>query len=127
MLTSFLEAPRPAKRLISVTYDCIAISLSLYLAWALRLGTWSIETRSVDWACLLIMLIVSVTTFVRLGLYRAILRYMAHQAAITVLIGTMVSSLTLAAASFYRTHQFHALCRSSTSLRRCSLSPFPEC
>ncbi len=101
MLTAFLEAPRPIKRLISIVYDCVAITLSLYLSWALRIGDWSITATAADWACLLIILTVSITTFVRLGLYRAILRYMAHQAAITVLTVTAVSSLTLAASSFF--------------------------
>lgn len=101
MLTSFLEAPRPVKRLISIAYDCVAITLSLYLAWALRLGNWSISAQGIDWLCLLIILTVSISTFIRLGLYRAILRYMAHQAAMTVLIVTMLSSLTLAASSFF--------------------------
>ncbi len=101
MLTSFLEAPRPVKRLISVTYDCFAISLSLYLAWALRLGTLDIGAQPVDWVCLLITLVVSIATFIRLGLYRAILRYMAHEAVVTVMLGTLVSSLSLAASDFF--------------------------
>ena len=100
MLSAFLDAPRPIKRLISVTYDCLAISLSIYIAWALRIGDWHIVIQSTDWLCLLFTLSASIATFVKLGLYRAILRYMAHQAAISVLIGTLVSSLTLAASSF---------------------------
>lgn len=101
MLTSFLDAPRPVKRLISSVYDCIAITLALYLAWALRLGDWDIQTTPADWACLSIILAVSIFTFAHLGLYRAILRYMTHQAVLTVLTGIMVSGLTLAAASFF--------------------------
>jgi len=101
MLTSFLDAPRPVKRLISSVYDCIAITIALYLAWALRLGDWHFQTVAADWVCLAIILAVSIFTFAHLGLYRAILRYMTHQAVLTVLTGIMVSGLTLAAASFF--------------------------
>ncbi len=101
MLKLLLEASRPTKRFISVIYDCFAISLSLYLAWALRLGTISINPTMDDFICLGITLLASITTFIRLGLYRAILRYMAHQAVLSVLIGVFVSSLTLAASSYF--------------------------
>ena len=101
MLSSFLEAPRPVKRLISVIYDCCAISLSLYLAWALRLGSWEINAKPIAIAALLITLVISITAFIRLGLYRAILRYMAQEAVVTVVFGTLISSLSLAACNFF--------------------------
>jgi FlaA1/EpsC-like NDP-sugar epimerase len=101
MLSYFLEAPRSVKRFISVTYDCCAISLSLYLAWALRLGQFDIGARPIDWLCLVITLAISITAFIRLGLYRAILRYMAHEAVVTVMFGTLISSLSLAASDFF--------------------------
>ena len=100
LISSFLEAPRPIKRLISVVYDAIAISLSFYIAWALRLGSFELPIQAPDLICLGIIVLVSITTFIRLGLYRAILRYMAHQAAVSVLIGTIISSVTMAATSF---------------------------
>ncbi len=101
MLSSFLEAPRPIKRLVSVSYDCFAISISLYLAWALRLGTLDIGAKPVDWVCLALTMIISITIFIRLGLYRAILRYMAQEAVVTVMLGILISSLSLVASDFF--------------------------
>ncbi len=101
MLKLLLEASRPVKRLISVIYDCFAISLSLYLAWALRLGTPQIDVSWADFTCLVITLCVSILVFIRLGLYRAILRFMAHQAVLSVIIGVFVSSITLATSSYF--------------------------
>lgn len=101
MLSYFFEAPRPTKRLISIVYDTLAITLSLYLAVALRLGSPTFEVSSEEISCLLITLTVSIASFIRLGLYRAVLRFMAHQAVMSVLIGVLISSITLAASSYF--------------------------
>lgn len=101
MIAHFLNAQRTSKRIISVTYDCFAVTFSLYLAIALRLGTFSIPAETSILLCLAATLAVSIITFVRLGLYRAVLRYMAHQAMLSVFIGVLVSSITLATTSFY--------------------------
>ncbi len=101
MLSYFFEAPRPTKRLISIVYDCLAITLSLYLAVALRLGQTTFEITVAEISCLVITLIVSIGCFIRLGLYRAVLRFMAHQAVMSVMIGVFMSSITLAASSYF--------------------------
>jgi len=101
MLTQFLESKRSTKRIISITYDCLAITLSIFLATYFRLGSFSIELNSSNLGCLVITLGVSIFTFIRLGLYRAVLRYMAHQAILTVLIGVFASSIALAASSYF--------------------------
>jgi len=101
MLIQFLEAKRSTKRIISITYDCLAITLSIILATYFRLGSFSIEFNAENLGCLIITLGVSIFTFIRLGLYRAVLRYMAHQAILTVLIGVFASSIALAASSYF--------------------------
>ncbi len=101
MLKHLLNTSRPTKRLISVSYDCGAICLSLYCAWALRLDSLLVQPNLADYICLSITLAASIGIFIRLGLYRAILRFMAHQAVLSVLIGVLASSITLAAASFF--------------------------
>ncbi len=100
MLRPLLEAKRTTKRLISVAYDTLALCLSLYIAWALRLGEPAIAPSQIDFICLTITVMVSLVAFIRLGLYRAILRYMAQDAAFSIAIGLIISSLTLAASSF---------------------------
>lgn len=101
MLQQLLEAPRPTKRLISATYDVLALSLALYLAWALRIGSITLAPTGADIASLGITLCVSIVAFIRLGLYRAILRYMAHDAVFNVTVGLIISSATLAATCFF--------------------------
>jgi UDP-N-acetylglucosamine 4,6-dehydratase len=100
MIWNFLEAPRSTKRAISVAYDCIAILFAIYAATTLRFGSPQELTNSVIYSSLT-ALAVSLTIFIKLGLYRAILRYIGHQAIVAILVGTSLSALSLAAASFF--------------------------
>lgn len=101
MLRTLLNASRPTKQFISVSYDIIALGLSFYLAVALRLGSVDVPAGKPEIITLIITIFVSIAVFVRLGLYRAILRYMAHQALISVVLGVMISAAALAASSFF--------------------------
>lgn len=104
ILNRFFEAPRPVKRAITLTYDALAIILSAYLAYGLRLGSASFHVDSSLIACLSATLVISLFTFVRLGLYRAILRYVTQQALLTMVIGILISSIAMATTGFF----FHA-------------------
>jgi FlaA1/EpsC-like NDP-sugar epimerase len=104
ILHQFLDAPRPIKRAISLVYDSIAIILAAYLAYALRLGSAQFPIDSSLLACLGATLTISLLTFVRLGLYRAILRYVTQQALLTMIIGILISSIAMASTGFF----FHA-------------------
>lgn len=104
LLMSFLSAPRPLKRLLSVAYDVVAVVISFYLALALRLGSFSMPFDKAQALCLGFTIAVTLITFVRMGLYRAILRYMTQQALVTISLGILVSSVAMALSGFF----FHA-------------------
>jgi FlaA1/EpsC-like NDP-sugar epimerase len=104
ILNRFLDAPRPIKRAITLTYDALAITLAAYLSYGLRLGSTSFPIDSSLVACLLATLAISLVTFIRLGLYRAILRYVTQQALLTMIIGILISSIAMATTGFF----FHA-------------------
>ena len=101
LIHKFLSAPRPIKRLISVGYDAFAIVCSFYLAFALRMGTVSIEIDRALLMCLAFTLMVSIYTFIRMGLYRAILRYMTQHAMVSIFTGIMISSLAMTLSAFF--------------------------
>lgn len=100
MIRNFFEASRSTKRAISVIYDCLAILAAIYISTLLRYG-FPPEITQERLLCAATTLTVSIYLFVKLGLYRAILRYINHQALLAVIIGTGVSSITLAATSFF--------------------------
>lgn len=100
MIHPFLNSPRWFKRLASISYDLGAIYLSFLAAWALRIGNMDYSYSVYDLIALAIATSTSILVFIRLGLYRAILRYMTHQAFITIAVGVVVSATVLAATSF---------------------------
>jgi FlaA1/EpsC-like NDP-sugar epimerase len=100
MLTKLFDASRPAKRLISLCYDAFAITLGVYLAICLRLGTFDIEITSKELVALLITIASSLFIFIRMGMYRAILRYMTQPAIVTIVICVFLSGATLAISGF---------------------------
>lgn len=105
MLKALFESKRSTKRAISVLYDACAIALALYAAICLRLGTFTFDITGKELTTLGITIVVSIAVFIRLGLYRAILRYMTIPAITSIMTGISISSLALAASSFF-THSF---------------------
>lgn len=101
LLAQFLNAPRPVKRAISVTYDVAAISIAFYSAYVLRLSELEFHFSLQELFCLLATIVISIAVFIRMGLYRAILRYIPPQAIVTILIGIMASSVAMIATGFY--------------------------
>lgn len=101
LLAKFLNAPRPIKRIISVGYDVAAISAAFYLAYVLRLSQLAFQFSLQELLCLLCTIAISIAIFIRMGLYRAILRYIPPQAIITILVGVIASSFAMIATGFY--------------------------
>lgn len=101
MLKTLFEAKRSTKRTISLLYDATAITMALYCAICLRLGTFTFEITGKELTSLTITIIVSIAVFIKLGLYRAILRYMTLPAVATIVTGVCISGLALAASSFF--------------------------
>jgi FlaA1/EpsC-like NDP-sugar epimerase len=99
-----LRAKRRDKRLISVIYDIFAVLISLVCAIALRLDGFQFTLGIAEYLCLLSTLIVTILTFVKLGMYRAVLRYMMLPAIGHIFAAVILSSLTLAISGFF----FHA-------------------
>lgn len=101
MLRHLLEASRGTKRAISLGYDTFALAFSFYIAICLRLGRTDITMGGPELATLAATILVSLFVFARLGLYRAILRFMAHQALVSVALGVLASAIALATSSFF--------------------------
>ncbi|WP_331346963.1 nucleoside-diphosphate sugar epimerase/dehydratase [Cellvibrio sp. UBA7661] len=100
MFRRLFEASRPAKRMISLAYDALAITIGIYLSICLRLGTFDIVVTRKELAALAITIFASLFIFIRLGMYRAILRYMTQPAIITIVICVFLSGAVLAISGF---------------------------
>lgn len=100
MLEALFESSRTTKRIISLIYDTIAIVTAFYAAAFLRLGTFNSQFLDKDITVIAITLVVSLAVFIRMGMYRAILRYMSTPAMLTIVGCVFISALVLATASF---------------------------
>ncbi|MEZ8028395.1 nucleoside-diphosphate sugar epimerase [Enterovibrio norvegicus] len=96
-----LSAHRKNKRIISVIYDILAVTLSLYFAMALRLDTLVIQVNTEELLCLMVTCTVTILSFVKLGMYRAILRYMMMPAVGNIFVAVIISAITLAMSGFF--------------------------
>lgn len=101
LLTPLLEAKRSTKRSLSVVYDVTAVTFSLYLCIALRTGQILHHYDQQIIGSFAVTLIISIVAFIKLGLYRAILRYSPQDALIAIGVGASISAVTLASSSFF--------------------------
>lgn len=100
IIEGLLESSRPTKRIISVTYDIIALIFAYFLSSALRQGRFIIPDTT-EQLCLGMVIGLTIIANIRLGLYRAILRFIGHEAIIRILISAMISSALLVSLSFF--------------------------
>lgn len=100
-LHALLGAKRKNKRIITITYDIIAIIASLYLATAIRLNEWSYPINLSLVLTTVVTTAITIFCFTRLGMYRAVLRFMMLPALGYIFIAVFISSLTLAFCGFF--------------------------
>lgn len=95
MLEKFLNLSRLHKRLISVAADVVVLFFALWASFSLRLEQqfWVPDRAQLVVSALTVILTISV--FVKLGLYRAVIRYLSDRAFITVISGVFISAITL--------------------------------
>ena len=100
------QLSRTHKRIVSVLIDVVLISLAFHLAILVRSGETNYFTYPTVWGIQIAVTIVTIAVFARLGLYRAVLRYLTFQALFVVTAGAIISATLVAALSFYMSDPF---------------------
>ena len=100
MIEQLLNSSRPTKRLISILYDIIALASAYFLSKTLRLGTLTVADGA-EVFCLALTIGLTLILHIKLGLYRAILRFIGREAILRILIGVAASSGLLITFSFF--------------------------
>lgn len=101
MLTFFLGLSRPLKRSVSVLSDAMLLTVAFWGGYWVRLDM-AIPIRSLHhWELLALLIPVTVFIFAKLGLYRAVLRYVGFKVLWTVSLGIFLSTLCLVTFSFF--------------------------
>ena len=101
LIRSILSASRAKKRLLTVLIDLLFIATAFWLALIVRLDSLSPLYVLNNWILLLILAPIGVFVFVNLGLYRAVLRYMNSQAIWAIVLGTVVTTVSLVLLAFF--------------------------
>ncbi|GAM63291.1 nucleoside-diphosphate sugar epimerase [Vibrio ishigakensis] len=96
-----VSANRKNKRIITVSYDIIAVLVSLYVSIAVRLGGVYVPLGMDEYASMLITLLVTLACFTKLGMYRAVLRYMMVPALGNIFLAVILSASALALSGFF--------------------------
>jgi len=95
VINRFLNLPRYQKRIVSVLSDAGALFLSIWLAYALRLEDYFWLPSDKQLAVAVTTVALTIGIFIRLGLYRAVIRYLGDKAFLTIIYGVIGSSLLL--------------------------------
>lgn len=100
-IRSILNASRAKKRIITLCIDSLFIVLAFWLALIVRLDSFESLQRLDNWLLLAVLIPVSLYTFISLGLYRAVLRYMNSQAIWAIVLGTVITTVSLVLIAFF--------------------------
>jgi FlaA1/EpsC-like NDP-sugar epimerase len=100
LLKQLLYLPRYQKRIVSIFTDSVCLPFAIWLALSLRLDTFYVMSDLSVWAVAIVTVLSSVFVFARLGLYRAVIRYMSNHAMIAIISGVSLSALVLSAVGF---------------------------
>lgn len=95
LIDPLFRLSRQNKRLIQLLTDGALIVISFNMAMLLRLDSWAFLQNPADWLALTIMVPLSLLIFIRLGFYRAVIRYLTHKAVEAVMIGVAISAVCL--------------------------------
>jgi len=101
LFKSVLSLPRVYKRAITLLIDAVFLFCAFGLALFMRLDSLALVANQNYWVVFSCALPFSLVVFVKLGLYRAVLRYMNMQAVWAIALGSIVSAVLLIGFSFF--------------------------
>lgn len=100
MIDRILELPRIVKRGIIICIDVVMVIFSFWLSYWLRLDEQTAFLSAPMWFAAAILTIFTVFIFIRIGLYRAVLRYISAKIMLLIPVGILASTLSLVVISY---------------------------
>ncbi len=91
MRRRILSLPRFWKRALLVSFDFAALALALWPSFSLRFVRWAVPLSLDEWLIIASAPLIAIPVFVRMGLYRAVVRYMPER-----VIWTIFQAMTIA-------------------------------
>ncbi|MFN2289374.1 MAG: polysaccharide biosynthesis protein [Chromatocurvus sp.] len=100
-IEKLVELPRNIKQAVVLLIDMCFVAGAMWVAVAYPSGVASVQLGVVEVACAALTLLASAIIFLRLGLYRAVIRFMGQQAIWAIITAASYSTLVLGAAVFF--------------------------
>ena len=100
-LEKLIQLPRNIKQACLLGLDMVYVSAAMWLAVAIRYGHTHFNLGPIEYACAALTVFLSAVVFLRLGLYRAVIRFMGQQAIWAVLTAVSYSTMILGATVFF--------------------------
>lgn len=88
-----VATPRFWKRALLISFDFCALMFALWAAYALRYAEWTPQITEERLLLGLLAPVIAIPVFIRMGLYRAVLRYLPDTAIWTVLHSMVMSTI----------------------------------
>ncbi|MCH8499744.1 MAG: polysaccharide biosynthesis protein [Marinobacter sp.] len=90
-----LDLPRPGKRIVALLADALFLALSLWAAWALRFEDASWLPTNGHLLLFGGTVALTIAAFIKLGLYRAVIRFISEKALLAIIAGVALSAAIL--------------------------------
>ena len=90
------ELPRNVKQTLMLAADFVFIPTAIWLAVALRWGSVQFPVTTSTFVCGLVTSALTAAIFMRLGLYRSVIRFMGQQAIVAIVKGVTISAVIFA-------------------------------
>lgn len=95
VINRILGLSRPTKRVISVIADFLLLSVAIWAAFALRFENFGWSPGDKQLLVSAATVLVTIGAFIKLGLYRAVIRYLSEHAFLAIILGVAFSSISL--------------------------------
>jgi len=89
-----IKTPRLWKRVFMISFDVIALMIALWASYAIRLSVWTPALTSERLILAAFAPVVAIPIFIRLGLYRSVIRYLPEAAIWTIIRAMMIATMS---------------------------------
>ncbi len=94
-------APRAIKRIITLFSDLCFVTIAFWLALVVRLDSLEVLLNHPLWILLICLIPIALLTNIKLGLYRAVIRYINSKAAVSIVLSVLFTTCSLVFLSFF--------------------------
>lgn len=88
-----VRTPRLWKRTLMITLDALTLLFAIWASYALRLSDWTPAFTFERMVLAALAVVVAIPVFIRLGLYRSVIRYLPEAAIWTVVQAMMIATM----------------------------------